>query len=1059
MEKLYKALIYTLKVLPATVLIMLSSAAMAQTVHVEGLVKDKTGPLPGVSVMVEGTTNGRTTDVNGKYKIDISKSSPLTFTSVGYTTQKINLKDYTQLSNGTYVVDIVLVESENSLNEVAVVAYGTQKKASLVSSITTINPKILKGPSSNLTTMLAGAIPGMVAYQRSGEPGADNAQFFIRGVGTFGAGKVDPLILIDGIESTTYDLSRLQPDDIAGFSVLKDATASSLYGARGANGVILVVTKKGDQGKVKFNVRVENSISQNTRNIALADNITYMTLANEGVLTRDALGRLPYSQNKIDHTAAGDDPLLYPNNNWIDLLIKKRTNNQRINMNASGGSEKAKYYLAMTYNIDNGILTDNKLNDFSNNIKLSSYSLLSNTTLNLTKTTEVLVSLKGQFDSYSGPVGGGAAVFNNALYSNPVAFPAIYPSSLLPYANHPLFGNAPIVEGGSAIFNNPYAQSLSGFQTSTTSTLTAQINLNQNLDSFTKGLSARVMAYTTRFANFFVTRQYSPYYYRSNIVDGQFAGLTLLNDASPGNPLPAPTEYLTYNQRPESTGVNAISYVEAAINYSRVFNEKHSIGAMLIGTMRQFNTGNAPELQLSLPSRNQGVSGRFTYGYDTRYLVEFNFGYNGSERFANNHRFGFFPSVGAGWIVSNEKFFAGLRNTIDQLKLRATYGLVGNDQIGSSVDRFFYLSRVTLNNGNSGSFGTNFVDNRPGVAISRYANPNITWEESRQLNLGMDLTVMQNFTLTLDAYQQHRNNILMVRSTIPTSMGLQADISANAGKVFSKGIDVAMDYKKNFSNSFWIQSRGTFTYAVNKVIKNEEPEYSDNLKYLSRVGYSTNQVYGLIAERLFIDDKDVANSPFQDFGEYKAGDIKYRDMNGDGKVTSSDIVPIGYPVVPEMIFGFGFSVGYKNFDISAFFQGSARSAFFINPSNITPFYLNGGYQNGLLQTIADSHWSEENRDSYAFWPRLSNTIQGNNVQTSSWWMRNGSFLRLKSAELGYNFPQSLAKKIHIGNGRLYVNGLNLLSLTSFKLWDPEMGGSGLGYPIQKVFNLGLRVEL
>ncbi|MFC0515518.1 TonB-dependent receptor [Mucilaginibacter angelicae] len=1034
---------------------------------VQGVVTDDKGlTLPGVSVKVKGTTNGTQSDIDGKYTLNLKEgSSIIVFSFVGSKSQEFALSNYPLSAAGVYKIDVQMGADKNALEEVAVVAYGTQKKTSLVSSITTVNPKQLKGPSSNLTTMLAGVVPGMISYQRSGEPGADNAQFFIRGVGTFGAGKVDPLILIDGIESGTTDLARLQPDDISGFSVLKDATASSLYGARGANGVILVTTKRGDIGAVKFNIRGENSTSSNIKNIDLADNITYMTLANEAVLTRNPLGALPYSQNKIDHTAKGDDPLLYPNNNWIKQLVKNKTSNQRFNMNASGGSEKAKYYLAMTYNIDNGNLAENSLNNFSNNIKLQSYSILSNTTLNLTKTTEAVVSLKGQFDSYHGPIGGGGFTFLNALWSNPVAFPAIYPGNLLPYVNHPLFGNAIIPSGG--LYVNPYAQSLSGFQSSNTSTLTAQLNLSQKLDFITQGLSARAMAYTTRYSYFTVSRQYSPYYYQSNVLNGQFNGLTLLNDGSSGSIGATPTEYLTYNQNPAANVSNSITYIETAVNYNRTFAQKHAVSGLLIGTMRNYLTGNAPTLQLSLPSRNQGVSGRFTYGYDNRYLLEFNFGYNGSERFASNHRFGFFPSVGAGWVVSNEKFFEPLLSTIDNLKFRFTYGLVGNDQIGSPTDRFFYLSDVNLNNGSNGQFGTNYIYSRPGVVTYRYENQNITWEQSRQTNLGMDLTVAKNFTLTVDAYQQKRDNILMVRSTIPTSMGLQADISSNAGKSSSKGVDIAMDYKKSFNNSFWIQSRGTLTYSKSKLLKNEEPVYSDNLKYLSKVGNSLSQIYGLIAERLFIDDKDVANSPVQSFGDYKAGDIKYRDMNGDGKISSSDVVPIGYPLVPEIIYGFGFSVGYKNFDISAFFQGSARSSFVINSADISPFYLvnglqlnglNSGNQSGLLNSIANDHWSEDNRNPYAFWPRLSTQIQGNNTQTSTWWLRNGSFIRLKSAELGYNFNKSQLKGLHLNSARIYLNGLNLLTLSSFKLWDPEMGSSGLGYPIQKVFNVGLRVE-
>ncbi|WP_245917019.1 TonB-dependent receptor [Mucilaginibacter yixingensis] len=1014
---------------------------------ITGKVTDEKGEtLIGVSVKLKGTTSGTTTDVNGKFTLSVPDSKAiLVFTYIGYDTQEIAVGDKS-------ILNVVLKAKENSLNEVTVtVAYGTQKKTTLVSSITSVDPAELKGPTSNLTTMLAGKIGGVISYQRSGEPGQDNASFFIRGVGTFGAGKVDPLILIDGIESSTNDLARLQPDDISGFSVLKDATATSLYGARGANGVILINTKTGVVGKMKLNARVENSTSSNTKSIGLADNITYMNLANEAVLTRNPLGALPYSQNKIDHTARGDNPLLYPSNNWIQQLIKDKTNNQRLNLNASGGSDKSKYYLAMTYNIDNGNLKDNSLNGFNNNIKLKSYSMLSNVTINLTKTTEALVSLKGQFDDYNGPIGGGGTVYYNALWSNPVAFPAVYPGSLLPYAQHPLFGNA-VIPGGGGLYVNPYAQSLSGFQTSKTSTLIAQLSLKQNLDAITPGLSARMMAYTERYASFSVSRQVSPYYYRSNSQDGVFTGLTLLNDGSSGSIGATPTEYLTYT--PGTALVNSTTYAEAAINYSHVFGQKHSVGGLLIGTIRNYLTGNAADLQTSLPARNEGVSGRFTYGYDNRYLVEYDFGYNGSERFAANHRFGFFPSVGGGWIVSNEAFFKPLLKYVNRLKFRATYGLVGNDQIGNANDRFFYLSNVNLNGTSSGNFGTNFTYSRPTVSTSRYENDDITWELSRQTNLGMDLTLFNDFNLTVDAYRQVRSNILMVRNTIPTSMGLQAAVSANAGKAQSQGVDIALDYHKSFNNSLWIQTRGTLTYAVSKLLVNEEPIYPANDQNLSQVGNSLSQIYGLVAERLFIDQREVNNSPIQ-YGSIMAGDIKFRDVNGDGKITNADYVPIGYPTTPEIIYGFGFSVGFKNFDISAFFQGSARSSFLINSANITPFYLNGGNQNGLLSVIANNHWSEDNQNSYAFWPRLNSLISTNNSQPSTWWLENGSFIRLKSTEIGYNVPEKILKKLGFGSARIYINGTNLLTMSVFKLWDPEMGTSGLGYPIQKVFNMGL----
>ncbi|WP_316834193.1 TonB-dependent receptor [Pedobacter nutrimenti] len=1027
-------------------------AEKSVNIIITGRVTDeKNMPVLGVSVKLKGTSIGASTDVNGKYKLAVpGVKDTIVFTAVGFTPQEV-------VVNGRTLINVKLISKEGNLNEVMVVAYGTQKKTSVISSISTINPQELKGPTSNLTTMLAGKIAGIISYQRSGEPGKDNASFFIRNIG---ATNSTPLILIDGIESSSTDLARLQPDDIAGFSILKDATATSVYGARGANGVILINTKTGAAGKMQLNFRMENSSSSNTKNIALADNITYMTLANEALLTRNPLSSLPYDQNKIDHTANGDNPLLYPNNNWIEELIKNRTNNQRFNLNASGGTDRSKYYIAMTYNLDHGNLKENSINGFSNNIKLQSYSLLSNVTLNLTKTTEALISLKGQFDDYNGPIGGGESVYTSALWSNPVAFPAVYPASYLPFEKHPLFGNA-LIKTGGGLYVNPYAQSLSGFQSENTSTLTAQLSLKQNFDAVTPGLSARVMAYTTRHADFQVARSISPYYYRANLINGVFSGLSLLNTGLNGAPGSTPTEYLTYNQNPSSTVVNSNVYGEAAINYSRVFNNVHSIGGLLIGTISSYLAGNATDLVTSLPGRNEGVSGRFTYGYDNRYLLEYDFGYTGSERFAANHRFGFFPSVGGGWIVSNEKFFKPLLNTINQLKFRFTYGLSGNDNIGSANERFFYLSNVNLNAGSTGSFGTNFGYSRPTVSTSQYENQNITWELTKQSNIGMDLTIFHDFNITVDAYQKHVSNILLtgdISNDIPSSMGLQANLQSNTGVNFGKGVEATLNYHKSFNNSLFIQTRGTFTYQVSKILTNLEPEYPTNQRYLSHVGNSADQIYGLAAERLFIDQYEVNNSPQQQFGSLMmGGDIKYRDVNGDGKITNADIIPIGFPATPEMIYGFGFSVGYKGFDISAFFQGSAKSSFLINSGNITPFYLNGGNQNGLLKVIANDHWSEANQNSYAFWPRLDNSINPNNSQASTWWLENGNFFRLKSAEIGYNIPDQLLKKIRLRNGRIYVNGTNLLSLSAFKLWDPEMGASGLGYPVQKVFNIGMSI--
>jgi TonB-linked SusC/RagA family outer membrane protein len=1035
-------------------------SAAQSNITVTGKVADeKGGPLPGVSVTLKGTTIGGVTNGEGKYTLKLTNGKgTLIFSFVGYKKQEVVIAD-------RKTIDVVLAENDNSLEEVSVVvAYGTQKKESMVSSITSINPKELKGPTSNLTTMLAGKISGMVAYQRSGEPGQDNASFFIRGVGSFGTGKIDPLILIDGMESTPTDLARLQPDDIAGFSVLKDAAASSLYGARGANGVILVNTKSGIDGKTRFNFRAENSVSGNTQNFKLADNITYMKMANEAVLTRPSAGGKPgpevYKQTKIDRTAAGWNPQLYPNNNWIDALIKDYTLNQRFNMNMSGGGKVARYYIAGTFNIDNGVLKGESLNKYGNNIKLKSSQVRSNVDVQLTPTTSGTIRTSGTFDDYQGPIGGGSNIFNQALSSNPVLFPATYPASALPMVKHPLFGNA-LIGSGNLFYNNPYASMVSGFQQYNTSTLNVQLEVKQDFKFITPGLTARIMGYTQRYSYFDLSRKFNPFFYGASPTDprGDSYSLALLNELS----TPAPTEYLDYTGGARKA--NTTTYMEAAVNYSRTFKEKHTVGGLLITTMRNYLTTVGDDLQATLPARNQGLSGRFTYGYDSRYLFEANFGYNGSERFAKNNRFGFFPSVGVAWNAAYEKFFEPLKNTISKLKFRATYGLVGNDQIGNPADRFFYLANVNLSGPSVGGFGTDFSYARPSDVISRYPNENITWEKSKTANIGMDMSLVNGLNIVIDAYKSHRSNILMKRSYIPTTMGLTTAIQTNVGEAESKGVDVALDYSKTIGK-LWLQARGTFTYATSKLLVNEEPDYGA-LSYLSKVGNSLGQNYGYIAERLFVDDEEVRNSPRQAFGSQPVmgGDIKYRDVNGDGVISSLDIVPLGLPTTPEIVYGFGLSAGYKNFDVSAMFQGSARSSFWIDAAKITPFDIHapsgGGIpnlQNGLLQSIADNYWSEDNRNMQAFWPRLSSTVNANNTQVSNWWMRNGSFLRLKSVELGYNISGKAIEKLGVGSLRIYASGTNLFVKSSFTMWDPEQGGNGLGYPLQRVYNFGLNVQ-
>ena len=1013
--------------------LLLTLGLQAQQVSVTGkVVEAGTGePLPGVSIMVDKSTRGVTTDIDGTFEIRALPTDKLIFSFIGMENQTI------VVGNKTYV-EIELSPKSDELEEVTVVAFGKQKKESVIGAISTVNPKDLKVPSSNLTTALAGNMAGVIAYQRSGEPGQDNADFFVRGITTFGT-NTHPLILIDGVELTSTDLARLRPDDIESFSILKDATATALYGARGANGVILVTTKQGTVGPAKISFRIENSLSAPTQTVDVADPVTYMRMHNEAILTRDPLGIIEYPQEKIEMTEAGKYPLIYPANNWKEMLFKENTMNQRVNLNVSGGGGVARYYVAGSFNRDNGILKVDKRNNFNNNIAINNYDLRTNVNINVTKTTELITRLSANFEEYKGPLRGGADMYNLMIHSNPVLFPAYYPADEdFQYAQHILFGNY----NNSKI--NPYAEMVRGYKEKSRSQILAQVELKQDLAFITEGLTARGMLNVSRLSQFAVNRSYNPFYYeisRYNRLTGDYK----LIETRIG------TEYLGYGELPDEREQSSSFYFEGSVNHARTFG-KHSISSLLVFQARQTLVANAGSLQLSLPSRNLGLSGRATYSYDSRYFAEFNFGYNGSERFDKNNRFGFFPSAGGAWLISNEDFWADIKPVVNNLKLRYSYGLIGNDQIGTAYDRFFYLSEVNMEDGGrAATFGTEYNTRYNGITINRYANPFISWEKSYKQNFALELGLFDQLSVIAEYFTEKRDNILMTRSSIPNTMGLTATPRANVGEASGKGVDIMLEYQKSWNKDFWTSARANFTYATSRFDVYEEPEYKE--PWRSRVGLSLNQATGYIAERLFVDDEEAASSPPQYIGtsEYGGGDIKYLDVNRDGKVTEADRVPIGYPVVPEIIYGFGVSTGYKGFDLSLFFQGSARQSFWINAAGTAPFIND----TQVLKAYADSYWSEENQNVYALWPRLSTTWNSNNFASSTWFMRDASFLRLKQMEFGYTIPKRYTEKIKMNNLRFYVSGTNLLLFSKFKMWDVEMAGNGLGYPNQRVINFGL----
>lgn len=1013
--------------------------------RITGVVTESHGdPLPGVTVQVLGRQGGVITDAEGRYTIEAAPNEELRFQFVGMKPQTISVGNLTTLN-------VVMVEDVELLDEVTITAFATQKKESIVSSIETISPKQLRVPSSNLTTALAGRLAGVISYQRSGEPGNDNAQFFVRGVTTFGYAS-SPLILLDGFEVSSTDLARVDPDNIEQFAVLKDATAAALYGSKGANGVIMVTTKKGVAGKPKISFRADARLSAPTKVLETVDGVTYMNLYNEAQFNDNPLLEPYYSAQKIQNTIDNLNEYAYPNLDWYDIMFKPNTVNQHYNLNITGGGTVVKYYLSVSYDKDTGILRDNKLNNFKNNISIDRFNILTNVTMDLTPTTKMDINMNSIFENFTGPLDNTNEIFASVVATNPVEFPKFYlPDEKTAFVKHTLFGSDAT---GSMV--NPFARMVRGYKDGSMGRITSQFSIDQDMDAILEGLMARAkvsIKSDNRYENY---RSYDPYLYNIKSYD-EFTDTYVLQQVHKG------TDALG-NPTITRDGEFRV-YMEGGLTYANSFNEMHDISGLLIYTQEESkNTGiYRPEdqtIQRTLPQRNQGLRARLNYGFLQRYLAEVSLTYTGSEKFDKSHRWGVFPAFGVGYILSNEPFWSSLENALPNLKLKYSWGRVGNDQIAGAADRFFFLSDIS--SGGGYRWGKDFNSYYGGFNINRYANPMITWEIAQKQNIGFEVDIFRNRTLKLilEYFTEDRKQIYQARANLPATMGLTSNVYGNVGAVKSAGWDGSIDLNHSFNKDAWITGRFNFTFAQNEYVENEEPEY--RWPYLSDIGWPINTWKGYIAERLFIDQADVDNSPRQELGSIpQAGDIKYKDINGDGRVNSDDQVHIGYPTVPEINYGFGLSGGYKNFDLSCFFQGQDRVSFFIDPNarrddrfGIAPF----ADHRGALKIIADDHWNPNNPVSHAFWPRLSATVnQNNSQQNSTWWLRNGRFLRLKTLEIGYTFPEKWYRPIPFSLVRLYFTGQNLFNLSEFKLWDPEMGGNGLAYPLQRVYNVGLNV--
>ena len=1013
---------------------------------ISGRVTDIKGePLIGVNVTVDGDANGSITNMDGLYEIFVTKKSVvLKFTYIGFKTSEI------RTNASTNIYDVTLEEQVNELEETVIVGYGTQRKISNIGAQSSMKMEDIKTPSASLTTTLAGRLAGVVAVQRTGEPGKDAADIWIRGIST--PNTSSPLVLVDGVERSFNDID---PEDIESLTTLKDASATAVYGVRGANGVILIKTKPGKVGKPTVSADYYESFTRFTKMVDLADGITYMNAANEA-MRNDGIAT-KYTEDQIRNTIAGKDPYLYPNVDWLKEIFNDWGHNRRVNVNVRGGSEKVAYYASVSYFNETGMtVTDKNIDTYDSKMKYSRYNFTTNLNIDVTPTTKVEIGAQGYLGEGNYPAISSADLYNAAMSISPVEYPKMF------FVNGEAF-----VPGTSTNnnFNNPYSQATRrGYDNLTKNQIYSNLRVTQDLDMLTKGLKLTAMYAFDVYNEIHVhqDRAESTYNFLDTSVPYDMNGQPILQRIYEGS------NVLSYKQ--ETSG-NKKTYLEASLNYDRTFNDDHRVSALFLFNQQSKLLYPKGTLEDAIPYRMMGIAGRATYSWKDRYFAEFNIGYNGAENFSPKHRFGTFPAFGVGWVVSNEKFWQPLSKAVSFLKIRYTDGKVGNSEV--SDRRFMYLDQMKEN----GDYGYKFGPN--GTKWSGYETVNMAvdliWEESRKQDLGIDLKLFNDdLSIVFDLFKERRENILLKREhSIPSFLGYNTSAPyGNIGIIENKGFDGTIEYNKRINKDWVIALRGNVTFNKDKWIQGELPE--QKYEWMNQYGHNINGVKGYVAEGLFtqteIDDmarweslsdanKAITPKPFaSQFGTVKAGDIKYKDLNNDGQIDAYDQTYISRGDVPTTVYGFGFTVGWKDLSVGMMFQGVAGAERVLNGSSVNPF--NGGGGSGNLYSNIGDRWTEENLDQNAFYPRLSygseTTSNINNFQKSTWWVRNMNFLRLKTLQVSYNLPKPWVNKVHLKNAAVYVMGTNLFTLSRFKLWDPELNtDNGASYPNTTSYSVGI----
>lgn len=1005
------------------------------------IASDDNSPIIGANVWLKNSSVGTITDVNGKYSITIDGvGGVLEFSYIGMKKQEVAIGDQKS-------INLTMSPDTEVLDEVVVVGYGHQKKESVVGAISTIDMAKINVPGSSISNVLAGQLAGIVAVSRSGEPGKSSAaDFYIRGVSSF-KGSATPLVLVDGIER---ELDLVDTDDIATFSILKDASASAVYGVRGANGVILLTTKKGKEGKPQINVRAEAGMTSPTKMPKMIGSPEWAEMYNE------ASGTEFYKPDVIGKYRDGSDPDLFPNVNWQKTMFNDLASNQRVNLSITGGGDVVRYYVSGSFYNEGSIFKSSKGNyDYDSSINYQKFNFRANVDISVTKSTTLNVNMANIYENKMSPSGMGQDqnwtddnLWGYTIQTSPNAFPREYSDGTI---------SAPSSNSGY----NPWNLLIhSGYREQYWNSAQSLIGLQQDFGAICeplKGLTGNFKFSWDAWNTSTQRRSKEPTQYHASGRDDDGALIF-------GEPIRTGGGELDYDVKAAGTRT---TYMEASLNYDRIFGEKHRVGALFLYNHKIHNETQVKDKFKSLPYKNQGIAGRVTYGFKDTYFAEVNMGYNGSENFARGHRFGFFPAVAAGWMISNEKFFEPLTNVVDMLKVKGSYGIVGNDDIGGSR-RWIYESTI-VGSGNGFDYHYGEAGGSPGsgqgIRIGDVENLRVSWEEAKKTNIGIEFSLFNKVKIQADYFHESRTGIFLARQGLPGIVGLSSVPYTNIGETLNQGFDGTIEYSQKVGNVF-LTARGNFTYNRNELINNDAPDWQ--YKYQNQIGKPFGsggalQPFGLVALGLFESQDEIDNSPEQMFGEYRVGDIKYQDINGDGIINSQDRIAMGYTNLPEIVYGFGATAQWKNWDINVFFQGVGHTTFFLSGSSVKSPFSSGNLERASInQDVYNNVWKSTNtaeQNANVLYPRmgLSGAAgSGNNSEQSSWWMRNGSFLRLKNFEVGYTLPKALMSKTFVKTLRVYLSGNNLLTFSQFKLWDPEKGnGDGNGYPPNRVVTIGL----